>query len=451
MRFRTTPTSSVAASLYAGVWPVFPSLRNHSQRYVLRSQYSHGAAKDCRACAVRLRTKVLAYLSTNYIIDGAAEHVPQSITQWGKRRHAFGEMIHAAELVKSYGNEHSTCPRDATWIEYEHDVDVNAHLRSRREEFSTQNSYGQYPSAGDVPLVADSPESNSQTMVLAVVYPAILHSVDPNLCLAWSKGMKTSVITIDINSITHVVGRVVDRGRTAYIKRAGAVEECRILEEEEAPWTIFDNWMEMPDSDDYSDDTGDSMSKKLKVHLLPLDSAGQRAAMIEVTGMFALAKELAERDASISDPSNDRRLTEKLLAALQHAYGKVPLGTRHQSFIGVTPLIQGPCPSLNCIELDASYKATVCALVTSLKESVEIVTDFRSKCILQFSGSADFCSRRDVKCMALLSESINATYPTRPEDARDKDVDVFRPLYPVSLLGAWESTAAHCFGLRARF
>lgn len=76
-------------------------------------------------------------------------------------------------------------------------------------------------------------------MVLAVVYPAILHSVDPNLCLAWSKGMKTSVITIDINSITHVVGRVVDRGRTAYIKRAGAVEECRILEEEEAPWTMY--------------------------------------------------------------------------------------------------------------------------------------------------------------------------------------------------------------------
>lgn len=59
------------------------------------------------------RTKVLAYVNIVLDADGL---VPHSITQWGKRRHTFGEMIHAAEMVKSYSNEHSVC-HDATWIE----------------------------------------------------------------------------------------------------------------------------------------------------------------------------------------------------------------------------------------------------------------------------------------------------------------------------------------------
>lgn len=183
----------------------------------------------------------LAYINTNYITASAAKLVLLHITQWGKQRHAFGEMIHAAKLVKSYSNEHSTC-RNATWIEvryldvvsssnnshstctqYEHNIDKNAHHQSHSEAITTETLYAQvlrfmgfpvplnipyrYPSDDDgPPPLPDSPNSDLQTLILAITCPAILVFVNPRLHLAWSQSMKTSVIAIDITSITRAVG-----------------------------------------------------------------------------------------------------------------------------------------------------------------------------------------------------------------------------------------------------
>lgn len=63
-------------------------------------------------------TKVVAHLTTNYVLSQqeAQELVPTDITQWGKHCHAFGEMIHAAELVSTYRNEFARY-RNASWIE----------------------------------------------------------------------------------------------------------------------------------------------------------------------------------------------------------------------------------------------------------------------------------------------------------------------------------------------
>ncbi|TFK96035.1 hypothetical protein BDV98DRAFT_576835 [Pterulicium gracile] len=156
------------------------------------------------------RTKVLAHITTNYIISvqDVRELVPMEITQWGKRRHAFGDVIHGAEMVSAYSNEHSDC-RDTSWIEFTEDCDRNARNRRTVTNFEEQMLYGQvlrfvgvripltlkfrYPppensDSGEddgfavehteLELKPDSDNCDFRTVILAIIRPAVLTVVD---------------------------------------------------------------------------------------------------------------------------------------------------------------------------------------------------------------------------------------------------------------------------------
>ncbi|TFK98653.1 hypothetical protein BDV98DRAFT_572510, partial [Pterulicium gracile] len=140
------------------------------------------------------RTKVLAHITINYTISvqDVRELVPMEITQWGKRRHAFGDVIHGAEM-----------------IEFTEDCDRNARNRRAVTNFEEQMSYGQVlrfvgvripltlkfryspPETSDsgeddgfavehteLELKPDSDNCDFRTIILAIIRPAVLTVVD---------------------------------------------------------------------------------------------------------------------------------------------------------------------------------------------------------------------------------------------------------------------------------